>query len=44
MTPTIVTGVAIKDSLLEDELFGPILPVVKTDYRGAHQAISRYSK
>lgn len=42
MAPTIVTGVTMKDSLLVDELFGPILPIIRTDYKGAHQAISRY--
>lgn len=40
IAPTIVTDVTMKDSLLAEELFGPILPVVKTDYKKAHQTIS----
>lgn len=40
MAPTVVTGVTLRDSLLSDELFGPILPIIKANHREACKAIS----
>jgi len=39
--PTIVTNVTMEDSLMEDELFGPICPVIKANYREAIQSIAK---
>ena len=38
--PTIVTDVNTSDSLLSEELFGPICPVIKATYQEAYRAIS----
>lgn len=40
--PTVVANVTMQDSLLSEELFGPILPVIKADYRTAVGIINRY--
>ena len=40
-TPTVVTDVTISDSLLSEELFGPICPVIKADYVTAYKQISQ---
>ncbi|KAF4450484.1 Aldehyde Dehydrogenase [Fusarium austroafricanum] len=37
--PTIVEGVTMSDSLLSEELFGPVLPVIKADANSAIQII-----
>ena len=39
--PTIVTNVTMEDSLLEDELFGPICPVIKSNFRDAITSIAK---
>lgn len=39
-TPTIVTNVSLSDSLLSEEIFGPICPVIKADYVSAYKAIN----
>ena len=31
IAPTVVTGVTAEDSLMEEELFGPVLPVLSID-------------
>jgi len=31
MEPTVVTGVTMNDSLMQEELFGPILPIVRAE-------------
>ncbi|KAL5592989.1 hypothetical protein FOBRF1_012091 [Fusarium oxysporum] len=38
--PTIVTDVTISDSLLSEEIFGPILPIVKADVKSALEVIN----
>lgn len=38
--PTIVSNVKMSDSLLSEELFGPILPVIQADYKEACKTIS----
>lgn len=38
--PTIVTNVDMSDSLLRDELFGPIVPVIKTDFATAYRTVN----
>lgn len=38
-SPTVVTDVKISDSLLSEELFGPICPVLKSDYVSAYKQI-----
>lgn len=40
-TSTVVTDVKISDSLLSEELFGPICPVIKADYVTAYKQISK---
>ncbi|KAF2802844.1 aldehyde dehydrogenase [Mytilinidion resinicola] len=40
ISPTVITDVTMKDPLLEEELFGPILPVIKDNFRKAYQAIN----
>lgn len=40
-TPTVVTDVEISDSLLSEELFGPVCPVIKADYVTAYKQISK---
>ena len=40
-TPTVVTDVKISDSLLSEELFGPICPVIKANHVTAYQQISK---
>ena len=40
-SPTIVVDVEISDSLLSEELFGPICPIIKTDYVTAYRQISK---
>ncbi|KAF5673625.1 aldehyde dehydrogenase (NAD+) [Fusarium circinatum] len=41
LSPTVVTDVGIDDSLLSEELFGPICPVIKATYKDAvHQTNS----
>lgn len=40
-TPTVVTDVEIFDSLLSEELFGPVCPVIKADYVTAYKQISK---
>ncbi|RBQ99473.1 hypothetical protein FVER53590_01702 [Fusarium verticillioides] len=35
LSPTVVTDVSVDDSLLSEELFGPICPVIKATYKGA---------
>ncbi|KAF9882280.1 hypothetical protein CkaCkLH20_00316 [Colletotrichum karsti] len=39
--PTIVTNVSMSDSLLSEELFGPVLPVIKAGSEAALEAINR---
>lgn len=36
------TDLGLLDSLLSEELFGPICPVVKADYVSAYKKVSRY--
>ena len=31
IAPTLVTGVTAEDSLMEEEIFGPILPIINVD-------------
>jgi aldehyde dehydrogenase (NAD+) len=38
--PTVVSNVKMNDSLLSEELFGPILPVIEADYKSACSTIS----
>ncbi|KAF5026814.1 hypothetical protein F66182_1098 [Fusarium sp. NRRL 66182] len=38
--PTVVTGVTMEDSLLSEELFGPICPVIKATYQDAVREIN----
>lgn len=38
--PTIVTNVDMSDSLLSAELFGPIVPVIKTDFASAYRIVN----
>jgi aldehyde dehydrogenase (NAD+) len=38
--PTIVTNIQLDDPLMEEELFGPICPVIKTPFREAVKAVS----
>ncbi|CZR42660.1 uncharacterized protein FPRO_09963 [Fusarium proliferatum ET1] len=41
LSPTVVTGVTRDDSLLSEELFGPICPVIRATYKNAvHQTNS----
>jgi len=40
IAPTVITDVTMKDSLLEEELFGPICPVIKANFRQAYEAIN----
>ncbi|KAF5541361.1 aldehyde dehydrogenase (NAD+) [Fusarium napiforme] len=35
LSPTVVTDVSVDDSLLSEELFGPICPVIKATYQDA---------
>ncbi|OCK78226.1 aldehyde dehydrogenase [Lepidopterella palustris CBS 459.81] len=39
--PTVVTDVTMKDPLMSEELFGPICPIIKADFRQAYQAINK---
>lgn len=38
--PTIVTDVSMDDSLLQEEIFGPLLPVIKSDLNSALRTIN----
>ncbi|QGA21615.1 hypothetical protein EYB26_009326 [Talaromyces marneffei] len=38
MEPTVVLDVDINDTLLRDEIFGPICPIIKSDFRSAYIA------
>jgi aldehyde dehydrogenase (NAD+) len=38
--PTVVSNVQMSDSLLTEELFGPILPIIEADYEHACKTIS----
>ncbi|KAF3048812.1 hypothetical protein E8E11_004193 [Didymella keratinophila] len=38
---TVVDNVSLEDSLLSEELFGPLLPIVETDYKHAVEAINQ---
>lgn len=40
-SPTVVTDVKISDSLLSEELFGPICPVLRADYVSAYKEICK---
>lgn len=40
-TPTVVTNVSLTDSLLSEEIFGPILPVIKADYVSAYKQVGK---
>ena len=31
IAPTVVAGVTAEDSLMEEEIFGPVLPVISVD-------------
>ena len=33
--PTVVTDISLQDSLMSEEIFGPLLPIMKADYRKA---------
>ncbi|KAK7204235.1 aldehyde dehydrogenase 3I1 [Myxozyma melibiosi] len=39
--PTVVGDISMSDPLLSEELFGPILPVVKADYKSAYEIIRK---
>lgn len=38
--PTVIDSVAMNDSLLSEEIFGPLLPIIVADYREAARIIS----
>jgi aldehyde dehydrogenase (NAD+) len=40
MSLTVVTDVTLDDSLMSEELFGPICPVIKADYQTAIRTIN----
>lgn len=40
MSPTVVSNVKMSDSLLSEELFGPVLPIIESDYTTACKTIS----
>ncbi|OKL57735.1 hypothetical protein UA08_07233 [Talaromyces atroroseus] len=42
MEPTVVLDVDMDDILLREEIFGPICPVLKSDYRSAYNVINQY--
>jgi len=40
LAPTIVANVTLNDALMEEELFGPVCPVISANYVQAYQAIN----
>ncbi|KAI5820328.1 Aldehyde/histidinol dehydrogenase [Pyronema omphalodes] len=40
LEPTIMTDIGYDDSLFSEELFGPICPIIKADYKAAYRKIA----